>query len=105
MAASEKFSVDLTAEAHADLNGLKAFERRQVVEAMASGLYHQPFVLTRNRKPLPGVTAGFEFDPPLWELRVGSLRVFYDGNAANRLIKIRAIRRKEPWQTTQEILL
>jgi len=102
LSASGNFSISITASARAEMNRLKAFEERLVAQAIMAGLTHQLFVATRNRKPLTGVTASFEFRPPLWELRVNDLRVFFDGNEADRTVTIRSVRRKRPSQTTQE---
>ena len=104
MSAASGFSITFTETARAEMKGLKAFEARLVAEAIVTGLTHQPFVATRNRKQLVGVRASFDFRPPLWELRVKDLRIFYDGNEADRTITIRSVRRKEPKQTTQEVL-
>lgn len=98
------FAIVLTAQARSDLRVLKTFEARRVTSALTANLSHEPFVPSRNRKPLDGVESAFDYDPPLWELRVGELRVFYDGTTGSRAITVRAIRRKRPTQITQEIL-
>ena len=41
---------------------------------------------------------------PVWELRDGEYRVFYDVDEAAAVIKVRAIRHKPPHKTTEEIL-
>lgn len=41
---------------------------------------------------------------PVWELRVGEYRVFYDVDEATAIVYIRAIRHKPPHKTTEEIL-
>jgi hypothetical protein len=41
---------------------------------------------------------------PIWELRVGGYRVFYDVQERARLVTVRAIRLKPPHKTTEEIL-
>lgn len=46
----------------------------------------------------------FESDPPIWELRVGEFRVFYDVDEIERIVYIRAVRHKPPHKTTEEIL-
>ena len=54
------------------LRALTRTERVRVLDAVARQLVHEPLVETRNRKPLrPNPIAP-------WELRVGSLRVFYE---------------------------
>jgi mRNA-degrading endonuclease RelE of RelBE toxin-antitoxin system len=46
---------------------------------------------------------GFEYEPPLWELRVGEFRVFYDGKADSRTVYVRAVKQKPSGKTTREI--
>ena len=48
-------------------------------------LFHQPTVVTRNRKPLqPNPLARFE-------LRIAELRVYYEVNEERRRVEIRAV--------------
>ncbi|NUO79346.1 type II toxin-antitoxin system RelE/ParE family toxin [candidate division KSB1 bacterium] len=54
------------------LKSLTANQRAVIFAAVKKQLVHEPFVKTRNRKPI-------ESHPVApWELRVGDLRVFYD---------------------------
>ena len=41
---------------------------------------------------------------PVWELRVGEYRVFYDVDDTEHVVTVRAIRHKPPHATTEEIL-
>ena len=59
---------------------------------------------TRNRKILRGLTPPWEHLPPVWELRVNEYRVFYDVDEAAGQVVVRAVRRKPPHKTTEEIL-
>jgi mRNA-degrading endonuclease RelE of RelBE toxin-antitoxin system len=102
--AKQQFEVELLPMAQRELDSLDAFYRRKVSGAISAQLTYEPNVVTRNRKPLPGAVAGFEFDPPLWELRVDQYRVFYDVNLSDNQVNVRAIRQKAPGQTTAEIL-
>jgi mRNA-degrading endonuclease RelE of RelBE toxin-antitoxin system len=43
-------------------------------------------------------------EPPIWELRVGEYRVFYDVSPEAKVVYVRAVRRKPPHRTTEEIL-
>ena len=70
---------------------------------MESQLVHQPTQATRNRKPLAGLTPKFEHVPPVWELRVGDFRIFYDVDESIPVVNVRAVRRKWPHQTTEQI--
>lgn len=86
-----------------DLAGLAARERAIVTDAIQTNLRHQPDVRTRNRKPLASFLPSFAFHPPLWQLRVGEFRVFYDLDGEDRSVRVLAIRRKPPHSTTKEI--
>jgi mRNA-degrading endonuclease RelE of RelBE toxin-antitoxin system len=60
-------------------------------------------VETRKKKELIGLEPQWEAVPPIWQLRVGEFRVFYDVSVEQRVVAIRAIRRKGS-KTTEEIL-
>jgi mRNA-degrading endonuclease RelE of RelBE toxin-antitoxin system len=45
-----------------------------------------------------------EYVHPVWELRVGERRVFYDADETTGQVAIRAVRHKPPHKTTEEIL-
>lgn len=89
-------------EAVDELNRIPAFHRRQVEQAIDKQLIHEPTKEARNRKCLRSIVASFEFEPPLWELRVGEWRVFYDVDGS--MVTIRAIRKKPSPKKTEEIV-
>jgi mRNA-degrading endonuclease RelE of RelBE toxin-antitoxin system len=43
-------------------------------------------------------------EPPIWELRVGVFRVFYDVATEVDVVYVRTVRREPPHRTTEEIL-
>jgi mRNA-degrading endonuclease RelE of RelBE toxin-antitoxin system len=57
--------------------------------------------VSRNRKPLPGLSPSFARVAPVWELRVGDYRVFYDIEQEERAVCVRAVRFKGQ-STTEE---
>jgi hypothetical protein len=61
---------EVTAE---ELEALRVFDHRQILEAVEAHLTHQPNVPTRRRKCLSGLTPSFEHVAPVWELRVGTI--------------------------------
>ena len=65
---------------------LTARHRAIVLDAVEKQLSYEPMVETRNRKPMrPNPLAP-------WELRIGSLRVYYDiQEEPDRVVYIRAI--------------
>jgi len=87
-----------------DLQRAPAFHRRQIVMAIESQLGHTPAVATRNRTPLANLIPPWPADPPVWELRVGVSRVFYDVDEEQQVVTVRAIRRKPGGRMTEEIL-
>ena len=100
-----EYSIDILADARSDLNEMSVFDRRVVLDGIAANLKHEPTLETRNRKRLgPGLEVGFEFVPPLWELRIREFRVFYDVNEELHCVYIRRVRLKPPGTSTQEIV-
>jgi len=67
-----KYVVEFAKSVRVQIKSLSGRQRREVVQAIERKLLHEPLKETRNRKPLqPNPVAP-------WELRVGSLRVFYE---------------------------
>lgn len=87
-----------------DLRGLPAFHRTRVINAIETQLVDTPMVRTRNRKPLANLIPPWTTELPIWELRVGTYRVFYDVADAERVVYVRAVRKKPAGMTTEEIL-
>ncbi len=82
---------------------MRVYDHRIVLSAIEEQLSHQPGVRTRRRKELLNLTPSFEHVPPVWELRVGEFRVFYDVDEPARRVHVRAVRRKRPQQRTEDI--
>ena len=87
-----------------DLGAVPAYHRRRILEAIERQLAHQPTVPSRHRKLLRGLVPPWTAEPPVWELRVGEYRVFYDVAVEGGVVYVRAVRRKPPGRTTEEIL-
>jgi mRNA-degrading endonuclease RelE of RelBE toxin-antitoxin system len=98
------FSIKIVPSALAELKAVKVYARRQIADAIEGQLAHQPTVVTRNRKPLPGAEPSFAYEPPVWELRVGAHRVFYDVDEAAQVVYVRAVREKPPHARTEDVL-
>ena len=101
MPAFESEIADLAAE---ELRAIRLFDRRRILEQIHSQLETQPAIATRNRKRLDGAIPDFEHVPPIWELRVGEFRVFYDVDELAGFVAIRAVRRKLQRQTTEDVI-
>jgi mRNA-degrading endonuclease RelE of RelBE toxin-antitoxin system len=66
------YTIEYSPEAEEHLQRLAARQRKIVLDTVDRQLFSQPHVETKNRKPMrpnPGAP---------WELRIGSLRVYYD---------------------------
>ncbi len=87
-----------------DLANLRVYVRKQILDGIEKQLIHEPIRRTRNRKIVPGLVPPWEHEEPIWQLRVGEYRVFYDVNDAAARVMIRAIRHKPPHKTTEDIL-
>jgi len=98
------YTIEITEAAYNELAAIKAYNRRQIVDAIDEQLLNEPTSETRNRKPLIGIEPRFEHEPSVWELRIGQHRVFYDVNEEERSVLIRAIRHKPPGATTEQIV-
>lgn len=87
-----------------DLKGLRASDRKRILDKIDEQLTHNPMEETRNKKILVGLKPPWEHEEPVREIRVGKYRVFYDVDEESQRVIIRAVREKPPHQTTEEIL-
>jgi mRNA-degrading endonuclease RelE of RelBE toxin-antitoxin system len=98
------YTVEYTEDVLKDLKGFRAAVRKRILDKIDEQLVHDPSRQTRNKKIIVGLKPPWEHEEPVWELRVGGHRVFYDVDEDAQRVVIRAIRRKPPHQTTEEIL-
>jgi mRNA-degrading endonuclease RelE of RelBE toxin-antitoxin system len=76
-----------------------------VVEDLATLRAHdRKYLLDRIEAQLTHAVPPWEHLEPIWELRVGEYRVFYDVDEAAAVVKVCAIRHRPPHKTTEEIL-
>jgi len=87
-----------------DLKKIRAYHRNQIVDAIEEQLAYTPETPTKNRKLLENLIPPWESVPPIWELRVGEYRVFYDVTPTESVVYVRAIRRKPRQAKTEDIL-
>ena len=97
------FTVRLARGAVEDLEDLGAHGRSRILDAIERSLQTHPLDPNRNRKELVGLVPPWEHVAPVWELRVGDYRVFYDVDRERRQVIVRAIRHKGR-KTTEEVL-
>jgi len=87
-----------------DLKRVPVFYRNQILDAIKRQLVNTPDSETRNRKILVKLVTPWEGIEPVWELRVGDYRVFYDVSRDNEVVYVRAVRRKPSGKKTEDII-
>ncbi|HEY6366892.1 MAG TPA: type II toxin-antitoxin system RelE/ParE family toxin [Candidatus Binatia bacterium] len=87
-----------------DLRNIRIYYRNQILDAIEEQLAHEPSIRTRNRKLLENLIPPWQTVAPVWELRVGEHRVFYDVSATESVVYVRAVRRKPRGTKTEDIL-
>ena len=98
------FRIEYARSVADELVALRAYDRNRILDEIEEQLTHQANVPTRRRKVLVGLDAPWEHIDPVWELRVGDWRIYYDIDAETSHVVIRAIRQKPPHRTTEETL-
>ena len=101
--AKKRFDIALSRVAVENIASLRQFDQKRVAAAIDKQLLHAPLVATKNRKQLhieEGVLP-FEYVLPLWEVRVGNFRIYYDVEEAAEVVNIRAVRSKPTHRTTE----
>ena len=96
---------------------LRAYDVSRIIDAVDEQLAHEPTRETKRKKAIrPGEHLPFEHLEPVWQLRVGEYRVFYDVAApepeplkgveapSKGIVSIRAVRHKPGHKTTRDIL-
>ena len=74
------------------------------MEGIQRKLPYEPTRPTRHVKRLDKLVPPFEHVPPIWQLRIGDFRIFYDVNDAEAMVLVRAIRRKPAHLTTEQVI-
>jgi mRNA-degrading endonuclease RelE of RelBE toxin-antitoxin system len=87
-----------------ELESQRAYDQRRIIAAIREHLGDQPSIETRRRKCLIDLTPSFDHELPVWELRVGAFRVFYDVAEKDKRVHVRAVREKQQQQTTEDIV-
>jgi mRNA-degrading endonuclease RelE of RelBE toxin-antitoxin system len=98
------FEIRFAESVEDDLRKIQIYYRNRIVDSIEEQLTHEPETATRNRKLLENLTPPWQKVAPVWELRVGDYRVFYDVSATESVVYVRAVRKKPPGTKTEDIL-
>jgi mRNA-degrading endonuclease RelE of RelBE toxin-antitoxin system len=93
------FEIRFAENVEKDLRSIRIYYRNQILDAIEEQLVHEPDTKTRNRKLLENVIPPWQSVAPIWELRVGEYRVFYDVSSTESVVYVRAVRRKRRGKT------
>ena len=89
--------------AEEDLRALRVYEVRRIMNEVDRQLLKDPTTPSRRKKLSEGLAPPWDSVRPVWQLRVGDFRVFYDADEERHEVIVRAIRRKGT-KTTKEVL-
>jgi mRNA-degrading endonuclease RelE of RelBE toxin-antitoxin system len=98
------YQVEIVPEAVEELLEVPVFHRRVLQKLIESKLPVEPTRASRNCKKLEPLVTQFVYEPPLWALRAGEWRIFFDVDEEERKVTIRAIRKKPRGKRTEEIV-
>ena len=98
------YAIRFAAGVVVDLKRLPAGARKRILDDIERKLSHEPGKPTKHIKQLRSLVPPFEAVPPIWQLRIGSYRVFYDVDEVDRQVFVRAVRRKPAHRTTEDTL-
>ena len=98
------FAILFSEGVRGDVRAFRAYDRERLLDAIKTQLTCAPIGETGRRTCLRNLVPPFEAVPPIWQLRVGTFRVFYDVDERARAVYVRAIRRKPSHLNTEEIL-
>ena len=87
-----------------DLKTLPARDRTRVLARIDDQLAHTPRSRRATERSLSGSNRPGTTRSRSGNCRVGTWRVFYDVAVTERRVVVRAVRRKPPHRTTEEIL-
>jgi mRNA-degrading endonuclease RelE of RelBE toxin-antitoxin system len=97
------YDIKLLGSAAKELRSFRVYDQRRISDGIENHLRHQPTMESRNCKCMRGFSPIFDHVPPVWELRVGDFRVFYDVDEDAQVVYVRAVRLKEHGKTTEDI--
>jgi len=98
------YDIRLAESVEEDLGKIPGFYRNQILDAIEDQLAYTPDSPTKHRKLPANLIPPWEAVPPVWELRVGEYRVFYDVSEEQSTVYVRAVRKKPRGKRTEDIL-
>ncbi len=97
------YTIQIHEDAEAELTALRPYDRNRILDDIEEQLTHEPNTVTRRKKILEALEPPWDQLGPVWQLRVGEYRIYYDVVQEEKMVIVRAIREKRQ-RTTVEIL-
>jgi mRNA-degrading endonuclease RelE of RelBE toxin-antitoxin system len=97
------YAIVFVEEAVSEIKHQRPAVRARILDEIEAQLSHGPAVETRRRRMLAGLEPPWEQIRPVWQLRLGDWRVFYDVDEVAKSVIVRAVRKKGR-KRTEEIL-
>lgn len=97
------YTIRFTDGALLELGRLSVHHRNRIFDVIAQHLTYKPTLVTRRKKIIEGLEAPWDQIGPIWQLRIGDHRVFYDVLEDKKTVWVRAVRWKGT-MSTEEIL-
>lgn len=98
------YKIEFAEDVIKDLKKIAPYYRNQIFEEIEVNLSNEPLLSSKNKKILVNLIPPWDAVLPIWELRKGEYRVFYDVDDNEKVVYIRAIRKKSQGKITEEIL-
>ena len=98
------YGIRFAKDVERDLKKIPSFYRNRIFDTIKKQLSFKPSTPTKNRKILINILPPWDAIPPIWELRIGKYRVFYDVDENKKIVYIRAVREKPHGKLTEDIL-
>ncbi|MBI2181152.1 MAG: type II toxin-antitoxin system RelE/ParE family toxin [Deltaproteobacteria bacterium] len=98
------FEIRFAESVEEDLRKIQVYYRNRILDSIEEQLTYEPETATRNRKLLENLSPPWQTVAPIWELRVGEYRIFYDVSSTESVVYVRAVRKKPRGSKTENIL-
>ena len=96
------YDIEIHEAAESELDELRPYDRNRILDEIEEQLMLEPANTTRRKKVLEALEPPWDQLGPVWQLSVGDFRVFYDIVEDDRLVIVRAVRKKPVHRTTDE---
>lgn len=84
------YEIEIHQAAERELQGFRSYDRNRILDDIEEQLSYEPGTVTSPRKTLATLESPWDRLGPVWQLRVGDYRVYYDIIEERKLVIVRA---------------